>query len=279
MPSTAVLYHAHCADGFGAAWAAWLKFGELATYIPVSHGQPPPTVTGIEELYILDFAYPRELTLELCRSHRVHIIDHHQTAAAELDGITEATVTFDNTKSGAVLAWERFHPGESVPELLKYIMDRDLWTHELDDSRQVSAALASYPMEFELWSTLEPRRLAEQGVAILRFVDEQVRLACDQATTGVVGGYAVPVVNASNLHSEVGEALLKRYPDAPFVASYADRADGTRKWSLRCRSDFDVSAVAASYRNGGHRQAAGFETKLADDNFSPNEPHSRDRST
>jgi hypothetical protein len=52
------------------------------------------------------------------------------------------------------------------------------------------------------------------------------------------------VVNALLLGSEVGEELLKRYPEAPFVAIYFDRGDGKRQWSLRSREDFDVAVVA-----------------------------------
>ena len=37
---TVVLYHADCADGFGAAWALWKKYPD-AQYLPVEHGHPP----------------------------------------------------------------------------------------------------------------------------------------------------------------------------------------------------------------------------------------------
>jgi nanoRNase/pAp phosphatase (c-di-AMP/oligoRNAs hydrolase) len=63
----------------------------------------------------------------------------------------------------------------------------------------------------------------------------------------------------------VGAELLKRHPDAPFAAIYFDRGDGKRQWSLRSREDFDVSRVARRFANGGHRQAAGFESDLPED--------------
>lgn len=44
MMKTYVLYHAHCADGFGAAYAAWLKLGNDAQYVPVKYGDPPPVM-------------------------------------------------------------------------------------------------------------------------------------------------------------------------------------------------------------------------------------------
>ena len=35
-----VIYHANCADGFGAAFAAWLKFGDEAEYQAAQYGKP-----------------------------------------------------------------------------------------------------------------------------------------------------------------------------------------------------------------------------------------------
>jgi uncharacterized protein len=53
---TFVLYHANCPDGFGAAFAAWLKFGETAEYIPVKYGDiSPQHVSGT--VHIVDFSF------------------------------------------------------------------------------------------------------------------------------------------------------------------------------------------------------------------------------
>lgn len=53
--STIVIYHADCPDGFGAAFAAWLVFGDSAQYVPARFGEPAPDVRG-KEVYILDFS-------------------------------------------------------------------------------------------------------------------------------------------------------------------------------------------------------------------------------
>lgn len=263
----AILFHGQCLDGFGAAWAAWRKLGGDASYVPVLHGAPPPELPADTAVTILDFSYSREETLAMHERYReLRVIDHHRTAEAELSGLEWAT--FDNSKSGAVLAWEHFHPGEDVPELLRYVMDRDLWLYELPNSREVSAALSSYPMDFEVWNHLDVTRLAEEGIPILRYQREQVRLACQQARFHEVAGYRVPIVNATFLGSEVGEALLALHSETPFVVIYFDRADGRRQWSLRSREDFDVSKIARLFQNGGHKQAAGFETELPE-NFVP----------
>ncbi len=256
-----VLYHAFCADGFGAAWAAWKKLGPGASYLPVQHGVPPPPIPAGSDLYILDFAYPRaEMEAIRARTSSLRVIDHHRTAEEDLRGLDYAI--FDNRKSASVLSWEFFHPEKPLPELLRYVMDKDLWLHQLPRSREVFAGLSSYPMDFEVWSALDVGTLAEEGAIVLRYQKELVDLVCASARLESLAGYRVPVVNAPLLGSEVGEELLKRYPGVPFVAIYFDRGDGKRQWSLRSREDFDVSEVARLFQNGGHRQAAGFESDI-----------------
>ena len=259
-----VLYHAYCADGFGAAWAAWQKLGDDADYLPVRHGNPPPTLPDGATVYILDFCYPRDVIVKMReRFEALTVIDHHQTAEEELDGLEYAI--FDNEKSGAVLAWEFFNAGRPVPELLRYVMDSDLWLHQLPRSREVFAALSAYRMDFQVWNDLDIAELADEGEPIVRYQHQQVALLCDQVRFETLAGYRVPVVNAAVFGSKVGEELLKRHHEAPFVAIYFDRGDGIRQWSLRSREDFDVSRVAQQFQNGGHRQAAGFETKIGKD--------------
>jgi hypothetical protein len=261
---TVVLYHAFCTDGFGAAWAAWKRLGEGARYLPVQHGVPPPPIPEGSEVYILDFAYSRaEIETLRKRASSLRVIDHHRTAEEDLRGLDYAI--FDNEKSGAVMSWEFFHPGEPVPEILRYVMDRDLWLHQLPRSREVFAGLSSYPMDFDVWSALDVEKLAEEGTILLRYQKELVSLLCASTRMESLAGRLVPVVNAPLLGSEVGEELLKRYPEAPFVAVYFDRGDGKRQWSLRSREDFDVSEVAGLFQNGGHRQASGFESEIGSD--------------
>jgi hypothetical protein len=259
-----VLYHANCTDGFGAAWAAWQKLGDDAEYLPVRHGNPPPTLPDGATVYILDFCYPRHVIVKMReRLQELTVIDHHQTAQEALEGLDYAI--FDNSKSGAVLSWEFFNPGRPLPELLRYVMDSDLWLHELPRSREVFAALNAYRMDFHVWNDLDISRLADEGQPILRYQQQQVDVVCDQARFETLAGYRVPVVNAVVFGSEVGAELLKRHRDAPFVAIYFDRSDGIRQWSLRSREDFDVSRIAQQFQNGGHRQAAGFEQKIGKD--------------
>ena len=64
-----LLYHANCPDGFGSAYSFWKKFGDDMEYIPVKHGQPPPEGLSGKNVYIADFAYKRDILLELNENH------------------------------------------------------------------------------------------------------------------------------------------------------------------------------------------------------------------
>ena len=59
-----IVYHGDCPDGFGAAFAAWKRYGDEADYVPVNHGDPPPDFRG-RHVLVADFAYDRQTTLGL----------------------------------------------------------------------------------------------------------------------------------------------------------------------------------------------------------------------
>ena len=148
-----VLYHASCADGFGAAYAAWKKLGSQAKYIPVSYHEYLPDMRENSEVYILDLSYPRDVLIDLnARMKKVIVLDHHKTAQENLRGLVFAK--FDMEKSGAVLAWEYFHPDKEVPILLEYVQDRDLWQWNLLNSQEVNDLIWSYDRTFEEWQKL-----------------------------------------------------------------------------------------------------------------------------
>ena len=294
-----VLYHGNCPDGCGSAMAAWMKFGDEAEYVPVSYGKelPQMLIGSGTEVYILDFSYPTHVVKSLRSSHsRLVVLDHHHPAKNELgpllvDNSQEPyIIRFDMEKSGAVLAWEYFHPDKPVPLFVLYLQDRDLWRFDLAQSREVSAAVGSYPFDYKVYAawTEEDQEtiegLALEGVACLRLKRQQVdNMARHQrnallnaqdgrvvfeppvqdgsaAHFGEVGAnlWRCPVANATVFFSEVGERMLEMNPSAPFSAYFSDRGDGRRQWGLRSKPDFDCSVVAKAFGGGGHKQAAGF---------------------
>lgn len=258
---THVLYHADCADGFGAAFAAWKVLGGQAAYLPVTHGEPAPDIPASARVAIVDFSYPRQQILEMRgRFADLVILDHHKTAEEELQGLDFAV--FDMEKSGARMAWEYWHPGEELPALLAHVEDKDLWRWDLPGSKEVSVALHAYPMEFELWDSLNLEHLKIEGVALLRLQEQLIQGAVQRARWAELAGYRVPIVNATDFRSEIANRLCEVHPEAPFAAAYYDTKEGERAWSLRSRDEFDVAELARRFGGGGHKNAAGYVEKL-----------------
>lgn len=276
-----VIYHgAECPDGFGSAWAAWayfskqpeIKNGQRAIeYIAANHGEAAPDCRGAE-VYLVDFSYRRAVLKKIVGAAKeVTILDHHITASEDLDGLDaehdNLTMVFDMQRSGAVITWEYFHQ-TPPPLLLQYVQDRDLWHFALPDSRDVTAAIMSYPFEFSRWQQWhedaqrrqELTALAQEGKTINRYRQQLIDYYCKRATPGNVAGYIVPVVNSPlAINSELLNVLAQ---GQAFAAGYSDKGM-QRYWSLRSTKDgADVAEIAFAFGGGGHARAAGFSVQL-----------------
>ena len=254
-----VIYHADCTDGFGAAYSAWKLLGNRAEYHACVHGQKPPDVKG-KNVVILDFSFDNKTTKKLIeKADNLLVIDHHKSAMVELHDI--ANTHFDMTKSGAMLAWEFFHPGKEPPKFIGYIQDRDLWKWELPYSKEFAAAFDMVPFEFEEFEKFEDDSVfddaVKRGSYILAYSKTVVKKVCDKASARKLDGKDVLVVNASHWMSEIGARLS---PDCDVAMIwYYDHADRLIKVSLRSFHDtVDVSEVAKKFGGGGHKKASGF---------------------
>jgi len=261
-----ILYHAECADGFGAAWAIWKRFPD-AHYRAVKHGEAPPSDLAGQHIVIVDFSYARPILETIAKeAASLIVLDHHITAEQTLADLPYAY--FDQKKSGAVLGWEWAHD-EPVPWLLRYVQDKDLWHWALPNSREISAALASYPFDFQLWDRFEQQELEREGRAILRYENELVTKLASHATMVQFEGATVPAVHSAVLTSQIGERLSAGHP---FCLIWHDR-NGRRYYSMRSREEgTDVGAIAASFGGGGHTHAAGFSIPLHADGSLPSNP-------
>lgn len=258
MPATpvTVVHHADCPDGFGAAYAAWRRFGDDATYRPMHHGQPweLAEIAG-HDVFILDFSFaPDVLEAMAALAGSVVQIDHHASARRPWAGrlmkagdgresfrhpALPLTVIFDLDKSGARLAWEHFHPDRTVPLVLRHVEDVDLWRFALPGSRPIARALRLLPDDFAAWDELvrqadtpdAPRYLAllAEGEAIERsFQTEIARLA--------QGGLVMP----ARLRGEPVDPLQAQRHGLPTVS------DGDRAWRAVDGLAVNASALFAS---------------------------------
>ena len=269
-PQPLILYHGRCADGFGAALAAWRFYAGQAECIGLSHGQVQslddlPPLEG-RAVYILDFSFAPQLLSAIDeRAAKLVMLDHHKSAAEQLAGFACrcGVVHFDMDKSGARLAWEFFHPDAPVPELVRFIEDRDLWNWAYPQTAGYVAALDMEPFDFERWDAIA-RFTPEQTQAFVargEAMDEKFRhLAADVAGGAqplVFDGEQGLMVNAPGaFHSLIGELLSKQ--SGTFALMWAVGKDGKVKIGLRSQRGYDCSVLATRMGGGGHAQACGF---------------------
>jgi oligoribonuclease NrnB/cAMP/cGMP phosphodiesterase (DHH superfamily) len=279
-----------------AALAAWLALGDSASYHPMKYGGEKPLLADGDTVYFVDFSWPRQELLALSAYCNVVVLDHHKTAEADLAGFPNALTAlwddnpnlpmtnFDMTKSGAVLAWEFFHPEEPIPTMMLFVQDRDLWLWKYANTKAFSAYLSTKPMTLEAYRGVH--LLLEAGAvddiisignSLLELEAQYIKRLCDKAFLAIIDGYDCMVVNAPILQSECCEELLRRYAGYNFSAAFTREADMTT-WSLRSKKDgpFDVSTIAAKFGGGGHSSAAGFKL-VEEGNISIHVDYSQER--
>jgi len=264
------IYHNNCLDGFGAAWAVRDALGDEVEFYPGIHQQSPPEVKD-RDVILVDFSYKKDVLEKMLKTaDSLLIIDHHISAERDLSELLNSgkiNGVFDMKKSGAMLAWEWFHPTQKVPKLIEHIQDRDLWLFKLAGTREINAALSSYPFDFKIWDKLmastgpELEALKRDGTAIERKLQKDIKeLISSGVRRMTIAGYNVPVLNVSSAYvSDAGHIMSL---DEPFAACYWDHPEG-RSFSLRSsEKGIDVAEVAQKYGGGGHIKAAGFTVEI-----------------
>lgn len=291
MSKIFVLYHKNCTDGTGAKFAAWKKYGDAAVYLPVAYGEPFPELGNDPdtEVYILDFSYSKEIIKGLqAKYKKVVILDHHKTAEAELKELVDENVVFDMNKSGAMLAWEYFHPGIPAPALISHVQDRDLWKFELAETKMVHAGLGllkgavgawekySKPAEMYAMGNVSGinrylpgtpmHELVETGRSILKYEQQHVESAVPKKIKIIdFLGYKVGITNTGYLISEIGEAIYNSKDlNVDFAIMYFIDIHDVVWLSFRSKKGgVDVAEVAKNhFQGGGHASAAGGKTNL-----------------
>jgi oligoribonuclease NrnB/cAMP/cGMP phosphodiesterase (DHH superfamily) len=296
-----IVYHKSCADGFGAAFAAWRKFGDEAEYIPMQYGDTKShqefegrvfearNAGTPVDVYILDFSFARE-TMEVIMNlaQKCVWLDHHKTAFENWYGdyqkgllFQDGDITLDDNRSGALIAWNYFFPDEQIPMMFKYLDDYDRWVFQYPNTKNYNKALWSHtPWEFKQWD--DWFRMEHLPQHLERFIDEgkSILRAHDQNVMAVVKSTARPCVIESRVSGVPSiERFLGLASNCPshlqsdvghqlanqsgtYGLLWGIDKDGKCKCSLRSNGAYDVSALARLFGGGGHRNAAGFETDI-----------------
>ena len=271
-PHPLVIYHGrNCPDGFAAALAAWRYYEGKAEFLGLDHGEIKsvadlPALEG-RAVYILDFSFAADLLRAIEeRAAQLVMLDHHKSAAEKLTGFSCrcGVVHFDMNKSGARLAWEFFYPEQAVPDLVRFVEDRDIWVWQYPESPGFLAALDMENFEFERWQAIATFSSSEMASFVARgqAMDEKftklATLIAEGAQALTMNGVPGLMVNAPGVfHSLVGETLSRQ--SGTFALMWAIDKTGVVKAGLRSQRGFDCIPLAESMGGGGHAQACGFK--------------------
>lgn len=285
MKAVLCVYHANCVDGFGAAWAVreWAKANSVQVdFFAGVHGNPPPDVTD-KHVFIVDFSYKRAIIDAMAKAaSSILILDHHESAEKDLASLRKVprlenwlweinddhqghvAAVFDMSRSGAGLTWDFFHPDKPRPRLIDHIEDRDLWRFALEGTREILAAVFSYPYDFDVWDGLmaaDFEVLRSAGSTLERKHHKDVaEIVKVTKRRMMIGGISVPVANMPyTMTSDAGNLMAE---GEPFAACYWDTSAG-RVFSLRSRPEgANVAEIASRYGGGGHAHAASFRMPI-----------------
>jgi hypothetical protein len=261
-----VIYHKRCPDGFGAAYAAWKKFGDAADYIPAGYGDEVPEGLAGKEVYIVDFCYEQPGAMEKLAEETKHLIvlDHHESSKELVESAPDHV--YDENRSGASIAWQYFHPTVPLPRLMMYLEDGDLNRYVLPESQDVAAYLVIQPDDFKVWDQIlraleddESRAvLFSKAAAYREYFELLANISVEAAKKVSFEGYSCYFTTAMpsiTMRSHVGHLLYTKLPPLALVVSAHPDGFGV---SIRSDGSVDVSVIAQKYGGGGHPGAAGF---------------------
>jgi uncharacterized protein len=271
-PQPLIIYHGrNCPDGFAAALAAWLYYDCQAEFVGLDHGDIQsvadlPALQG-RAVYILDFSFSAEILRAIEeRAAKLVMLDHHKSAAEKLSGFSCrcGVVHFDMNKSGARLAWEFFYPEQAVPDLVRFVEDRDIWVWQYPQSPGFLAALDMEPCEFVRWNEIaqfdatELAQYIERGQAMDEKFRKLASVIAESAQPVTFNGLHGLMVNAPGIfHSLIGDILSRQ--SGTFALMWSIDKNGGVKAGLRSQRSFNCIPLAESMGGGGHAQACGFK--------------------
>lgn len=295
-----IFYHANCVDGFAAAHVIERHIIENTSLSPTllavnyNAGETPEAFDARygyllkdAEVFIVDFSFPNDVMNHIALSaSKLYWIDHHKTAfeALEFDINTRYEtwpalnfyLLLDNSKSGAMLAWE-FAYGRNAesPDFIKIVDDYDRWVFQYPQTKDAQMYIRSHNMDrlaFDSLMLMSMDEMAQAGGMMRLYYNAQLEAHKNRKPRAVYlyGERGLSLNADAAFSSELGTYLAEQ--SGTFGAVY--QIEGRQiKFSLRSCGDYDVSALAKKFGGGGHKNAAGFmydaEIFFADDGVIP----------
>lgn len=266
------VYHKNCTDGTTAAAVLLKKFQDCKLF-PFEHkykqGDFEQFLKEIDAntvVYIVDFSFPEEDSQKIIKkAKKVVNIDHHigiyETLKKLASRYENFEYIFDNNMSGASLTWKYFY-GEPIPELIKFVEDKDIWKWEYGDkTKDINSFLFMYtnkPEEVKEFIDKNLENLLEKGKVISEYTDYLINFFVEKAKPTIlnIDKYKVKAFNTGLFQSEIGNILSKQLGEA--VALFNINGDFVKISFRSCEGQNPTALeLAKKLGGGGHKHAAG----------------------
>lgn len=276
-----ILYHKDCNDGVASAFVAWKylknkkKNSNKSKYIPILHYDYKliKNIITNKKVLMLDICFNNNDMMKLLkRVSKLTLIDHHKSTL-EYDCLELIDNKYiDINYSASVLAWKYFFQKKSIPLLLQYIQDNDLWINKI-----------KYTKEFNIWYSslkythrhfndinklLSSRKIKKgiksYGIKYKKLNDTMIEKEINNCTIKLCKInntlYFIGYSTSSHNDSIIGDKILEKYTCLDFSVIFSfDNVNNYTYVSLYSTNNKqDVSKIAEYFGGGGHRNAAGF---------------------
>ena len=278
-----VFFHYPCQDGLASAWIVnfYHELNNVEIILrPIIH----TTKINIEELQdkrvlFCDISPSIEILEKIENvAKEIKILDHHISAQRILENKDYAI--FDMNKSGCGITWTYFFL-EDMPLFIEMIQDRDLWKWQIENSKDFTtgfASIASLTSDFndlfllfdQLFYESNINYYIEVGKVINSINSHKIKLIADEHSKRIDNynflneNYKFCIVNCEReITSELGN-VLSSMDNIDFAILWQYNHPKSEYYiSLRSNNKVDVSLITIKFGGGGHKNAAGFSSKIS----------------
>ena len=287
-----IFAHSHCTDGLVAAsimkYSLQMQHNVEQEVIFVSYGKEQEAIDKANldsntTVYCVDFAFNRELTLELCKLAKlVYVLDHHKTANENLHDLKthyNFNFIYDVNKSGASIVRDYCKQHLDLYSHIKVVAmveDRDLWLFKLPMTKEFAEYIFAYmqPNDIDKMTEIlfkykfaQIKTLCQMGETIMNYKDNIIekKLKSYVPVYFHVDNTKLLIINETqpDLVSQLGNELCKKY-NIPVCLYNISGSESSNELSValsfRSMDHLEpVDVVARLFSGGGHRNSSGCE--------------------
>lgn len=289
--TTHIFFHGADVDGHASGAIAQDAIGRDVVMHSIDYGQPFPweLIQYGDTVYMLDYSIPELWRLYDHLGGKLIWIDHHVSAIQKY--LMEYEAREDGKaipgkrvigKGACELAWEYFHPRETVPRLIRLLSQYDVW--DKSDEGRWKNEILPFQMGFrvvvtdpmirpEIWEfvfrDVIPSEKADEFIDDVIEDGEVVLSSQKTADAALIRSHGFEflwenlrclAVNVPRASSQVFDSVYDPdLHDLMIAFSYHGR---DKLWGVSLYSEtVDCSEIAKKHGGGGHKGAAGFPCK------------------